>query len=769
MEATNRSGQIQEGSPVKFSTFGGVFTPSILTIFGVIMFMRAGMVIGEAGIAGALFILLISKSITLFTGFSISAIATNTEVKSGGAYFLISRTLGPEFGGAIGLALYAAQALSVPFYILGFSEALVKSVGSMIPSLSMEVLNSPVPYLGTWFSIINFSILIILFIVSFIGADWAIKTQYIIMAVLGLAIAAFLGGAALRFNIPTFQSNWISGYSGNNNFWIVFAIYFPAATGIMAGVNMSGNLKDPTKSLPMGTILAIATGLFVYAGQILLLGGAVERSQLIARPFHTLLDVSNINVGFMTVRLGFLVVMGVICATLSSAIGSFLGAPRVLQALAQDKILKPFTPFAKLSKKGEPHRALWITFVISAAVLYYARNSGGGGALNSIASIITMLFLCTYGITNLAAFVESFGRNPSFRPRFRFFHWSIALLGALGCLFAAFLINALTAMFAIFIISLLFLYVRKFILTSSFGDARRGFYYSRARDNLFMLSQMPIHAKNWRPTILVLSGNPNTRFGLVKYANWLGSGRGIVTMASFITGNFYEKLSRRKEELAKLDIFIEENNLQAFSEVLVTPNFDVGLFHLLQCSSLSPVKPNLIIWGWSKKPSRAAQNIKNMKIAYTLGISQIIVSNPIPPSIKARHRKIDIWWRGKKNGSLMVILGYLLSLNSEWSGCTIRILRVVSNRGQVMYAESELKKMMDSARMSNTKIEIIVSEKKFPEILKETSVDSAVVFLGFEIPEVESTPQFQRGYSMLLESMPTTFLVNSTGEADLIS
>ncbi|MBD3392782.1 MAG: amino acid permease [Chitinivibrionales bacterium] len=758
-----------ESGPAKFGAFGGVFTPSILTIFGVIMFMRAGYVVGQAGIAAALMILVLSKSITLFTGFSISAIATNTEVKSGGAYFLISRTLGPEFGGAIGLALYTAQALSVPFYVLGFTEALVKSLHPWFPFLTAEFLARPLPYAGTYFAAINFVVLFGLFVVTFVGAHWAIKTQYLIMAVLVLAILAFLGGLGLRFDPAMLRANMGSGYTDGSNFWIIFAIYFPAATGIMAGVNMSGNLKNPTRAIPLGTIMAVLLGALVYGAQIVLMGGAVSREQLIARPYTTLMEVARFHTPFMPLGLGLLVAAGVICATLSSGLGSFLGAPRILQALAQDKLLTPFSPFAKLSRSGEPRRALILTFVLSAGVLYYARNGGSGGALNAIASIITMLFLCTYGITNLAAFVESFGRNPSFRPRFRLFHWSIALLGAIGCAFAAFLIDAAYAFAAVVVVALLFFYVRKFVLKTSFGDARRGFYYSRIRENLFKLQQLPVHPKNWRPTILVLSGNPNTRLALVKYASWLGSGRGMVTIASVLVGDFHARNTDRIQALKNLQEFINGNKLLAFPQVLVTPDFDTGLSHLLQTAGAGPLRPNLILWGWSDDPNRSLQTVKNLRTAHALQMSQIIVRSAGIPSPKQRKRRIDIWWRGKHNGSLLVILAYLISLNPEWTGCRIRVLRVVKDEHALIPAHAELDALMEIARIPNAKIEIVVSADPFPDILRRTSDQATVILLGFGIPEDNDAPLFQKWFSSMLKDMPTTLLVHSTGEADVTS
>ena len=265
--------------------------------------------------------------------------------------------------------------------------------------------------------------------------------------------------------IPILNHSKTSGFS----FWGLFAIFFPAATGIMAGVNMSGNLKNPTRSIPLGTLGAIVVATIVYGAQIIICGGAIPREVLINKPYHSLLQIAPFHTGF-------LVTIGVFSATLSSAIGSLLGRPRVLQSLGEDRILKPINFFSGLSKSGEPHRALIFTFIVGLLVVYFVGNGSEGGALNMVASIVTMLFLWTYGITNLAAFVESFSRNPSFRPRFKFFHWFPALAGACACFAVSFLVDAVAATFAVVFVGGLSLYVRKYILTASFGDAQRGFF-----------------------------------------------------------------------------------------------------------------------------------------------------------------------------------------------------------------------------------------------------------------------------------------------------
>jgi amino acid transporter len=352
----------------RFGTFGGVFTPAILTILGVIMFMRANFVVGQAGVLGALSILVLAKTITLLTTSSIGAISTNMRVRGGGAYFLISRVLGVEFGGAIGIALFFALALSVPFYILGFAEALVRSY----------------PFLVPHFQIITLGTAVVLFSLAYFGAGWVIKTQYIIMAFLFLAILAFLGGALVHFSFDTLQQNLFPEYSPTDltdsstplfTYWAIFAIYFPAVTGIDAGVNMSGDLKDPGHSIPRGTLAAVGVGFLVYFAQIIVFGGAFERQALIAAPYKLLHDSAIFG-------WSLLVTLGVVAAALSSALGSYLGAPRVLQAVSRDRILNFLRFFSKGSKKGnEPRRALLLTCAITIGVLLWAGNESGGRAL----------------------------------------------------------------------------------------------------------------------------------------------------------------------------------------------------------------------------------------------------------------------------------------------------------------------------------------------------------------------------------------------------
>ncbi len=738
----------------QFGTFGGVFTPSILTILGVVMFMRTGYVTGVAGIGAAIAVLLISKMITLLTGLSISAISTNTRVQGGGAYFLISRSLGPEFGASIGLALFLAQALSVPFYILGFVEALTTTS----------------PHLAGEFTMIGLIITTFLFALNYVGSGWAIRAQYLILGVLVASIIAFMGGGILAFDPEIARANWAPAFEQNSeSFWTIFAVFFPAVTGIMAGVNMSGDLKEPAHSIPRGTLAAIGVGAFVYLAQTVIMAGALPRQALIDRPYETLLDAALFDAGW-------LVIAGVYAATLSSAIGSMMGAPRILQALARDRIFSPLEPFAQGTEHGdEPRNGLWLTFAMTAAVLVFAGNGSGGGALNAVANVLTMFFLFTYGMTNVAAAIEILSRNPSFRPRFRYFHWSTALLGGIGCFGAAFLINPVAAAAAAAVIVIIFLYVSRRVLETTFGDARRGFVYERVRQNLLRLDALTSDAKNWRPTTLVLSGNPNSRATLTRYAGWLAGGSGLVTLARVVEGDLHgDGIALRDELTRDLRDYIASEKLSAFPEVHVSPNFEEGFAGLLQSHSIGPIKPNLLLLGWPNAPERAAWFAQHLRLSERLGLSQVVLfDRGLPPKPDRgnppQSRRIDVWWRGLHNGSLMIILAHLLTGNWSWSGATIRLLHLARSDEDLDALQTRLEHIIKNGRF-HAEIVIIDDDAPFKQVLTTHSADAEVVFLGFTPPDDDSlASDFHSLYSDLASDLPTTLLISSTGDADLES
>ena len=732
-------GNTADNKTVKFGTFAGVFTPSILTIFGVIMFMRANYVTGNAGIINALIILGLAQFITFLTTFSVGAISTNMQVEGGGAYYMVSRVLGAEFGGAIGIALFMAQVISITFYLLGFTEAITVAF----------------PSTANYFMYIGLAAAIILFAIARIGADWAIKTQYVIMAILFASIFIYLAGAGQHFSLETFKINLYSleADKGGMPFWSLFAIYFPSVTGFIAGINMSGDLEDPGKNMLRGTIYSLLVASSVYGLQILIYGGAFTREDLINKPFEIMEHNALWGAGFM-------VIAGVCAATLSSALGRFVGAPRVLQAIAKDEILPFLKPFAKgKGPNDEPVNGLYFCIIATIIMLCIGGNGSGGKFLNTVAGIMGMFFLYTFGLLNLAAFVELYTANPSYRPRFKHYHWSFALLGTILSFGSAILTDPKYALAAFVVLCLLIWYLRRRDMNASFGDTRRGYLYTKIRKSLFALQAFHDDDRNWRPSILVLSGDPNKRSVLVTYADRLNAGKGIVTLANVLKGSIEELHEKREEAIKQLLDFLDGNNMKAFPHVVIGDTLQDGVRTLLRGTAFTPIRPNILACGWTAASEKLNDYLAFLREATMLNINQIIIhdgGNPIPE----KGKRIDLWWRGHENGPLMMLLAYLLMHSNEYSNSKLYVKRVVKKKEEFKEAENELKQLINEARME-AEIEVVESEATFAETLHKHSSEACCVFLGFELPDDENKDKWQDSYKKMLEGMPNTILVHS--------
>lgn len=715
----------------RFGTFGGVFTPCTLTILGVIMFLRYGQVVGQAGLIQAIFILLVAKSITLFTAFSLSAIATNTRVKGGGAYYLISRSLGVEFGGAIGVVFFLAQAISVAMYVIGFSEAVVFVFPALAESSTLVA------------SLTNIAV----FIMVFVGAGWAIKLQYGILAILAAAIVAFLLGAARVFDPEILSANLVSHYDGESAA-TMFALFFPAVTGIMAGANMSGDLKNPGRSIPKGTILAIVVTTLVYAVMAIALAGSRSAAEL---------QADNQVVRSLSLS-PLLVTAGVFCATLSSALGSMMGAPRIIQAFARDRVFRWLNFLGKGSgESGEPRRATFLTFCIAQACILVAD-------LNAIAPVITMFFLITYGTLNLATFYESVVQNPSYRPRFRLSHWSTALLGFAGCLVVMFLLAPVWAAVSILLVVGIHWFIGFLEIEARWGDLRSGVLFERTRRSLSQLERELAHPKNWRPIILALSGASWSRVHLAVYGHWLAAGHGILSLGQVIQGDLDDGLERRAKQEQILRDFIRKQDLEAFPAVVCAPSVGAGIESLVQCHGLGSLRPNTVLIGWPRDESRAEQFPKILRQVGDLGRSLVVVRCVPEPEnpLEVPHGTIDVWWRGKKNGALMIMLAHLLSKNDGWRTRRVRLLRVVANAEAEQDVRRHLDELIESARINATS-QVVVSDEPIVAI-QETSRYSAVVFLGMETPTVENEGSFYRDMEKLAGPLPRVIYAYSSGE-----
>ena len=719
----------------RFGTFGGVFTPCTLTILGVIMFLRLGQVIGHSGVWLAAAIVLVAAGITMLTSLSLSAIATNTRVQGGGAYYLISRSLGVEFGGAIGIVFYLAQAIAVSLYLIGFTEALVDTF----------------PALADRFTTVATLVNAAAFLCVFIGAGWTIRVQYGILALLGLALASFYVGAGLSFRMEWFQANTEPQF-GNESFFTMFALFFPAVTGIMAGANMSGDLRDPARSIPQGTLAAVAMTTLIYLSLAFLLAGSCPRGELIGNTL-ALKETSWAPV---------LITAGVFAATLSSGLGSMMGAPRILQAFARDDVF-PWLRFlgAGSGASGEPRRAIVLTFLISQACILL-------GDLNAIAPILTMAFMLTYATLNLASFLESITANPSYRPTFRYYHWSLSLLGAIACVAVMFLIHPVMAAVSIAGVIGIYQLIGYREIQSNWGDLTSGAILQRIRQNLLRLEMERYHPKNWRPIILALSGSAWSRTRLAVFANWLTGRRGILTLAQVIEGETEELLERRAAQQALLRKFIVEQELEAFPAVVVAPSLSEGIEALVQCHGLGALWPNTVLLGWLSDPERVESLGATLRLIAGLKRSVLAMRLCGPEELdedsdpwEVPFGSIDVWWRGMKNGDLMLMLAHLLQQNPAWRTRPIRLLRVI---GSEAGREEVLQNMAHIASTSRIQVDpVVIVSEDIAGTIQQTSQYAALVILGFEPPIPGKELVFYEVMERFAGNLPRVLMVYNAG------
>ena len=719
----------------KFGTFGGVFTPCVLMILGVILYLRLGQVTGQAGLWQALLVIGFANLITLLTALSLSGIATNTRVHGGGAYYLISRSLGVEYGGTIGPVLYLALAVSVALYVIGFTEALLW----IFPALGV----SP----RVCASLVN----LLVFACVFIGAGWTIKVQYLTLGVIALSLFSFFAGVSNDFSPATLQANLGTGYVSGESAFTMFALFFPAVTGIMAGANMSGDLEDPGRSIPLGTLAAIGLTTLIYVFAAVALAGSQPREILLQDSF----------IMGSAARWPALVAAGMVAATLSSALSSMMGAPRILQALARDGVFTPLHFFRQGSGRNlEPRRAIVLTFLIAQSAILL-------GDLNSIAPLITMFFVITYGAINLSCFYESITGNPSYRPVFPLQHWSIGLAGAAACVLAMLLVAPVWALLAVAGIGGLQQLVKRREIRSRWGDVRWGKSYERARRALLKLEEQAYHPKSWRPSILAIGqGRWDVEYRVAEYASWLQGGRGIISLAQVEVGEVENRMLRRREELARGRRFVQDEHLDAFYTVVVEDSLLEGLKTLLQCHGIGSVRPNTVLFEWPTEPGQADLMADLVAISRAFECNALAVHcDSALPRWESRSGSIDVWWHSRKNGALMLLLAHLLTRSHTWRDRPIRLLHTVADEAERSAMLPALEELIAGARIEAQAL--IVMADDLAASIHHHSAAAGLVILGLDPQDGASNAQWHDHIQQLVQDLPEVILVSSAGDMRL--
>ena len=697
-----------------FGTFQGVFTPSILTIIGVVMYLRFGWMLGNVGLATSLLIVTMGSSITLLTGLSISALATNMRVKGGGAYFILSRSLGLEAGAALGIPLALSQAVGVSFYVAGFAEALV---------------NSHIPAVEGWDPrLVGLATLSVIALVSTLSADLALKSQYFIMAAIAASLVSFFLGRP-----PAPDPAVAASAPPALDFWAVFAVFFPAVTGILSGLGMSGDLKDPGKSIPAGTIAAVLVGYAIY------MAVPLAMYAMVADPATLRADTMIFQ---KCARWRTPVLLGVWAATLSSAVGSFLVAPRVMQALSRDRLL-PSVFGRGFGRADDPRLAALFCFGVAAAGIWL-------GDINVIAPVLTLFNLSTYGLLNFCAAVEEAMSVPSWRPTFRvkpFF----SFLGFAGCLAVMFMISPGWTFVAMVCESAIFWLVKRRALKAQWGDMRTGLYAELVRHALPHLADTRHAERNWRPNLLVLERQPAPDGRLVDLAQGVSGGRCLVTIASVLPEGFSG--AEREAELRDSILRSSEGRGPVSGVKLIRAGDEWdGMSELVRTYGFGPIVPNTVVLGVPARRA-SARFAEFARLVAVQGRNLIVVgragAGPAPESGCA-----DIWWRGGgANGGFVLALAHLLQRNGFAPARRLRVNMIVFRRTPDE-ANAELGKFLKDARLDAEARVFDSGGRPFAEVICENSSDAAISFIGLRQPfPDESGETYGEYFSFLAESL----------------
>jgi len=703
-----------------------VFTPTILTILGVILYLRLGWVAGQMGTGKTLLIVILANAITLITVLSFSAIATNIRVGVGGAYYMISRSLGLEFGGAIGLPLFLSQAFSVTLYAFGLAESLRVLWGGV-----------PVP-------IVAFLIVAAVGVLAFRGADWALRAQVPLMILIGLSLAVLVAGVAGG------TRDVVMGPSAEVSppgFWVVFAVFFPAVTGIMAGLGLSGDLRDPIRSIPQGAIAATLVGFTVYLVVPLVLLAGASREALRTDPL----------IWTRLAPLGaWLIMPGLWGAIFSSAIGSVLGAPRTLQALAADGLAPGF--LARVSgPRREPVAGLFVALALALGAVLL-------GDLNAVAPVVSMFFLTVYGMVNVVAALETLSGDPSWRPRIRV-PWPICLAGGVGCFAVMFLIHPGFAVGAIVIEVALFSLLTRRERKAGWGDVRRGVYESLIRWSLVKLARRPMTARNWRPHVLVFAEDVEKHLELIRFGTWFSQGRGVVTVCELVIGDLLSEEVPVREREERIQRTLRREGLVAFAEVDVVQDVIPGLTYVAQANGMAGLDSNTILLGWPKDPDRLLEFFHVVRRLERLNKSVVIgrLQSGLPHPTW-RPRSIHVWWGGlQHNSDLMLLLAHLLARNPQWRTAEIRVLSVASNEHMKTNTEAYLNRLLPEIRITaEATVMLRPKDKTIRAIIREESADADIVFLGLDPPESEADmPAYAERLAELSDPLRTVFFVKN--------
>ena len=695
-----------------------VFLTAISTILGAIMFLRFGYSVGSVGILGTIAIIAIGHMVTIPTALSLAEIATNQKVEGGGEYFIISRSFGLTIGAAIGIALFLSQAISVAFYIIAFSEAFDPVIAFVQNNYGFTITKRAIGIV---------SILLLAWLMLSRGAGSGMTLLYIVVAILGISLVMFFAGS--------------TGYEGevsfsiqhNEDFFKVFAIIFPAFTGMTAGVGLSGDLKNPKKSIPIGTISATVIGMVIYVFIAFKLGNS-------ASP-EVLMDIENHQLIMADIALWWPIIpIGLAAATISSALGSVMVAPRTLNAIASDKVV-PIRRFnywlSRLKSNNEPANASLVTCAIAFVFVLI-------GDVNVVAEIISMFFMVTYGSICLISLMENFASNPDYRPSFKS-KWYISAIGAAMCLWLMFKINTFYAILSLVIMTIIYLSLSRYQQKADMAKMFRGVIFQMSRNLQVFLQKRKSNLEDdsWRPSVIGISKDSFDRFSAFDLVRWfshrIGFGMYIHHIDGYLSTETYELARESHQRLIKLQ---QISDSSVFVDTLINPHFTTSVAQVLQLPGISGQDNNMLLLEFNKHHYEgAAEIIDDLSLAKAVHYDLCVLASSDKDF--GYHAEIHIWITSSdyQNANLMIYLAYIILGHPDWhKGGEIKLFAVYPEH-EIAEQRAKLLEMIRSGRLpiSANNIELIplTAEVSNKEVINKRSRDADLTIVGFRYESVK--------------------------------
>ena len=733
-----------------------VFITAISTILGAILFLRFGYAVGNTGLLGVFAIIILGHLVTIPTALAVAEIATNQKVEGGGAYYIISRSFGLNIGAAIGITLFLSQSISVAFYIIAFSESVMPFV-EHLKDIYPEFMNQWGNQIINKRNIALVSMALLTVVILRKGANVGMRALYIVVGILFISLIFFFLGET-KYNLS--DINIIGKIDNSDDFFYVFTIIFPAFTGIAAGLGLSGDLKNPKKSIPRGTLWATSVGIIVYFAVAIKLVLSASTEQL-ANNQMVMADIS---------LWGPIIPIGLACAAVSSALGSVIIAPRTLQALGNDSVF-PINKINRWFKKGrkkdnEPINGSIITSIIAFFFIFI-------GDIDMVAQIISMFFIVTYGAICLVSFLEHLSADPSYRPTFKS-RWYISLLGAILAFFLMFKMNPTYAITSIITMAAIYYYISANNKSKSgLEKLFKGVIFQLSRQLQIYLQKKNIEEEDdsWRPFVICVSDDSLKSRDSFNLVRWISHKYGFGTYMHYLKGylskSTYDESKEIQNKLLKL---AEGNKSRVYIDTIISPSYTSALAQVIQLSGISGKGNNLIMFEYKEsKTEELANVIDHLQLLKATNFDVCILRK----SFRSFGEKstIHIWISPQdyENSNLMILLGYILLGHPEWKEAEIKIFSVY-NGENINEEREKLHTLIEEGRLpiSPSNILLIKNNKnsRIRKIINRKSEDADLTIVGFKaILLKKQKEELFEGY----DKLGNILFVNSISEKEIIN